>query len=113
MLRKKEYCHRLAKATAKIMAHHDLSRRDFPNWLADTIYGFEGQVFGPDGEAFDMPDTLIDDAFNDDGSFRWLSDFLKLKDRLPKQRPQHRILPRLRLIELALKIDHQSPPTDH
>ena len=95
------YCHRLAIATANL----GLSRREIPNWMADVIFGFDGRILWPDLRDFPITDTLIDDAFNDDGSFRWFSDFIQFKDRFPKQRPQHRILHRLRVIDLAFRID--------
>lgn len=53
---------------------------------------------------FEVSDTAIDEAFNDDGSFRWLSDFLRFAEMEPRQRPQARVLDRLRLIDLALRI---------
>jgi len=84
----------------------NLPRREFPNWMADTIFGFEGEFFSSEGDAFDVDDEDIDAAFNDDGSFRWLSDFLVFADLPPRQRPQWRIIERLRLIDLAFRIAH-------
>ena len=95
------YFARLAIATANL----DMPRRKIPDWMATTIYLYDGLIVWPDGLPFLIPDTAIDDAFNDDGSFRWLSDFLKFAVRSPRQKPQRRILPRLRLIDLAFRID--------
>jgi len=91
---------RLAMATSAL----GRSRREVPNWMADTIFGFEGQMLWPDGTAFIVADDAIDLAFNDDGSFRWLSDFLRFAAAPPKQRPQERLITRLRLIDLAFRI---------
>ena len=101
----KSYFRRLAIASAAVKAELDVSRREFPNWMADVIFGYEGQLLWPHGGPFIVRDTAIDDAFNDDGSFRWLSDFLKFAEFEPKQRPQYRVLGRLRLIDLAFRID--------
>lgn len=99
-LLRKSPVHRLAMATRAL----ELPRREIPNWIADQLFGFEGAIVWPDGRAFDLTDTAIDDAFNDDGSFRWLSDFLRFAEEPPKQRPQSRVLDRLRLIDLAFRI---------
>lgn len=81
-----------------------LSRRQFPDWMADVIFGFEGEVKWPNDDVYDVEDEDIDAAFNDDGSFRWFSDFLMFAEIPPRQKPQGRILERLRLIDLAFRI---------
>ena len=100
-LRNTHYCHRLAIATANL----GLPRREIPNWTADVIFEYEGRILWPNLKPFTITNTAIDDAFNDDGSFRWFSSFIQFKDRFPKMRPQYRILRRLRLIDLAFRID--------
>ncbi len=99
-LSRRSHFQRLAIATRAL----DLSRRQIPNWIADVVFGFEGLVLWPDGKPFEVDDEDIDAAFNDDGSFRWLSDFLAFAEREPAQAPQSRILLRLRLIDLAFRI---------
>jgi hypothetical protein len=99
-LSRKSHVQRLAMAARAL----ELPRRAIPDWIADQIYGFEGAILWPDGRAFELSDTAIDDAFNDDGSFRWLSDFLRFAETEPRQRPQARVLDRLRLIDLAFRI---------
>ncbi|WP_340149007.1 hypothetical protein [uncultured Sneathiella sp.] len=96
----KSYFSRLAVATANL----GISRREIPNWITDTIYGFDGKILWPHGQEFIVSDTAIDDAFNNDGSFRWLSDFIASADREPRRNPQARLLDRLRLIDLAFRI---------
>lgn len=81
-----------------------LSRRQIPDWMADTIYRFEGTIRLSDGSRFCMCRVDIDAAFNDDGSFRWLSDFLRFASAPPRQAPQRRVLNRLQLLLLALMI---------
>lgn len=101
LLRKSNF-QRLAMATKAL----ELTRREIPNWVADTIFGFEGHKVSSDGTPFEVSDTDIDDAFGNDGSFRWLSDFMSFADTPPKQNPQRRVLARLRLIDLAFRIAH-------
>lgn len=95
---------RMAVATAALLAQTALSRRGFANWLTDVIFEYEGAIVCPDGRPFAVTDTLVDDAFNNDGSFRWLSDFIRFADKEPRQSPQRGILARLRVIDLAFRI---------
>ena len=104
-LTRRSYFQRLAIAAAALMAEAEVSRREFPNWMADVILSYEGKVMWPHGGPFTVRDTAIDDAFNNDGSFRWLSGFINFAEAAPRQNPQYRILTRLRLIDLAFKID--------
>jgi hypothetical protein len=82
-----------------------LPRREIPNWMADAIYQFEGEIRFPNGVRACQCKIDIDAAFNDDGSFRWLSDFLRFATRQPRQAAQKRTLDRLRLLLLALMIN--------
>lgn len=82
-----------------------LSRREWPNAIADAIYGFEGAIYFADGRKFEPTDTEVDDTFADP-DFRWISDFLAFADVPPRQRPQLRTLARLRLIDLYFRIKH-------
>lgn len=97
-LMRESHFRRLAIATRAL----NLSRREIPNWMADTIYSFHGRIIWHGGKLFELED--IDSAFNDDGSFRWLSDFMNFAGRPPLQKPQWRVLKRLRLIDLAFRI---------
>lgn len=97
---RKSHFQRLAIATRAL----DYTRREIPNLMADIIFGFDGKILWSDGRVFIVADDAIDLAFNDDGSFRWLSDFLRFAAEPPKQRPQERVIKRLRLIDLAFRI---------
>lgn len=101
-LLRRSHVQRLATATRAL----GLSRREIPNWMADVIFGFKGKIVWPGGKMFLIHDEAIDQAFNDDGSFRWLSDFLYFGERELRQSPQFRTLHRLRLIDLAFRIAH-------
>ncbi len=101
-LKRQSHFQRLAIATKAL----DLSRRKIPDWIADEIYCFEGKIMHGDGRLFSVNDDEIDAAFNDDGSFRWLSDFVAFANRPPQQAPQDRVLERLRFIDLAFRIAH-------
>jgi hypothetical protein len=93
-------------ALATDMQKLNLSRRQIPDWMADRIYGFEGEILDEDGRPFELDDEAIDLAFNNDGSFRWLSDFFRVTKEPPRQRAQRRIHQRLKLIYLALCIEY-------
>lgn len=99
-LLRRSHFQRLGTATRAL----DLSRREIPNWMADVIFGFKGKIVWPGGKTFLIHDEGIDQAFNDDGSFRWLSDFMLFGERELRQSPQFRTLHRLRLIDLAFRI---------
>ncbi len=103
-LRRRSYFARLAMATKALQAELQISRREMPDWIADTIYAHRGEIVGADGQPFEVSDTDIDDAFNNDGSFRWLSGFIRFADDSPRQAPQLRVLDRLRLLDLAFRI---------
>lgn len=81
------------------------SRREWPNAIADAVYSFEGTIYFADGRKFEPSDTEIDDTFADP-EFRWISDFLSFADIPPRQRPQRRVIARLRLIDLYFRIKH-------
>lgn len=99
-LRRKSHFQRLAIATAAL----DVSRRELINVIADVIYDFKGDIRWPEGDIYTLPD--IDDAFGEDGSFRWVSDFIRFAEASPRQHPQERIIERLRLIDLYFRIKH-------
>lgn len=98
------YFRRLAIASAALKNELELSRREIPDWMAGAIFHYEGRILWTHDGPFLVRDTAIDDAFNNDGSFRWLTDFLGFAERMPRQRPQYRVLTRLRLIDLAFRI---------
>jgi hypothetical protein len=93
-------------ALATDMQKLNLSRRQIPDWMADRIYGFEGEILDENDQPFELDDEAIDLAFNNDGSFRWLSDFFRVTKEPPRQRAQRRIHERLKLIYLALCIEY-------
>ena len=98
------YFRRLAIASAALKSELALSRRSIPDWLADAIFSYEGRILWPHEGPFIVRDTAIDDAFNNDGSFRWISGFLNFAEVPPRQAPQYRVMTRLRLIDLAFRI---------
>lgn len=100
-LGRKSHMQRLAIAAKA----EDLPRREWPNAIADAVYGFEGTIYFADGRKFEPTDTEIDDTFNDP-EFRWVSDFLSFAEIEPRQRPQRRAIARLRLIDLYFRIKH-------
>lgn len=106
-LRRISHVQRLAMATAAL----DLSRREIPNWVTAEICNHlvrNGRICWTDGSEFPISDCIVDDAFNNDGSYRWLSDFLRFANSAPRQRPQKRVIARLRLIDLAFRISRRN-----
>jgi len=101
-LERKSHFRRLGIATAAL----NVSRRELPNLFTDTIYGCRRPIVWGSGAPFCLADEAIDDAFNNDESFRWLSDFMRFVEVEPKQRPQRRVLARLRIIDLYFRIAH-------
>lgn len=100
-LGRKSHFQRLAIAAAA----EGISRRVWADAIADAIYGFEGTIYFADGRKFEPTETEVDDTF-DDPEFRWISDFLTFAETEAKQRPQRRVIARLRLIDLYFRIKH-------
>lgn len=98
---KPSYMRRLAMAVRSL----DLSRREVPNWMADQLFNYPGKfISGETGREVVLGPDVIDSAFGDDGSFRWLSDFLAFAERDPANNAQHRVIRRLQLLALAFWI---------
>lgn len=90
---------------ANVLAGLRLARRQIPDFMADQIYNFSGCLRDrATGKPIDAGSFDIDELFNNDGSFRWLSDFLKFAKTPPAQRGQERIAPRLKAIHVAVSI---------
>lgn len=93
---------------ANVIAGLGLARRRLPDWIADQLHGHEGPIKDREtGALREFGDEEIDAAFNDDGSFRWLSDFVKFAVHKPKQRGQLRTAPRLKLLHVAVEIGNR------
>jgi hypothetical protein len=103
----REAYQRIALATAQL----NLPRRKIPDWMADRLYRDDVTFAYIGGALFIVTDNAIDEAFNEDGSFRWLSDLTRFADAPPSQAPQRRLLPRLRLLALAFAIERAVAPT--
>lgn len=103
-LLRKSHHYRLAMVTRDLILKYDLSRRAYADWLADILFDETIRTVYRDGRPYVITDTIIDDVFNNDGSFRWLSDFLLFADDPIRQCPQKRILERLRVIDLSIRI---------
>jgi hypothetical protein len=83
-----------------------LSRYKIANFVNDQIWDFAGDVFDAGGRYIEL--LLIDagDVFRSeaDPSDSWLGAFLSNAREVPKQLAQNRVLPRLRLLWLAMTI---------
>lgn len=105
VLTTKSYFCRMALATSNL----NMSRRAFADDLALVLYNYSGEIrLRTTGERVWLHDQAVDNAFGDDGSFRWLSAFMACAAEPPKRRPQDRIAARLDLIDLYFKIKHPS-----
>jgi hypothetical protein len=100
------YYHNLARGVSGLR-HGDgkhVSRREIPDWMADQLFDEKVRFIRKDGTPFEISDTAIDGAFNDDGTFRWLSYLVAFAETPPRQAPQARLAPRLILLSLAFWI---------
>jgi hypothetical protein len=86
---------------ASFIAASRKSRRSIPDWIAQNIYQDGVRIFCSSGAELDFDCNAIDSAFNEDGSFRWISDFVKFASKAPRQKLQDRVLERIRLLEAA------------
>ncbi len=113
---------------AMVVANTELARRPFVDCCADLVYGFASQAsvvaseqrdealnkgdlrdlqsqfggfFWEDGRPYNVPD--VDEVFGEP-SFKWVSDFKKFAFVESRQRPQKRVIERLRLIYLAIEV---------
>lgn len=104
----KSYYHKLAKAVAELRIANGsyMSRRKVPDWMADQLFSEQVCFVRKDGVPFEISDTAIDDAFNDDGTFRWLSYLVAFAESPPRQAPQARLAQRLILLSLAFWVAH-------
>lgn len=93
----------VVRRVAIAAAAEGFPRREWPNVIADALYGYEGSIFFADGRRFEPTDTEIDDTF-DDPDFRWISDFLSFAEVGPRQRAQLRTVPRIRLFYVNFRI---------
>ncbi len=99
------------------------SRRIFPDWINDQLTTSVGKVFNSEGEL--LWDNLceghdhigqctacmnVDQAFNDDASFRWVSTFSDYALKPPKRNRLHLIQYRVELITAAFIIAGQYDP---
>lgn len=89
---------------ARLIVYLDLSRREVPDWLLNTVYGFGGEVRSASGEALDIDVEELYAAFNDEGEFRWISDLVLWNQMTPKQRAQGRIVARLRYLTMGAAV---------
>lgn len=99
----KSYFHNLARAVAGLRNANGstMPRRAVPDWMADQLFNERIRFVRQDGTPFEITDTAIDEAFNDDGTFRWLSYLVAFAETPPRQAPQARIAERLILLSLA------------
>ncbi len=81
-------------------------RRKLVSFLNDQIWDYSGIVFDASGLQIELLLLSADDVFDTDKdpSERWTSDFYALAFKEPKQSAQHRVLPRIKLLWLALAI---------
>jgi hypothetical protein len=94
----------LLRRMAVALANLKLSRRKVPDWLADTLYFYEGQLRWPCNRPFSLGHNAVDESFGEEDSCWWFGAFMRCHDRPMKQRPQTRVLPRLRLLNAAFWI---------
>ena len=94
---------------ARLLIYIDVRRREVPEWITNTVHGFDGYVVDGRGRDFALDDDALEAAFNelknkDRKDYRWISDFWKWADRAPRQRAQARVVERLRYMTAAAAI---------
>lgn len=95
-----EFLHDLARFYDAL----ELPRRAIPDWIMDRLSSWQGGIDEKPNREFAFDEETVDAAFNNDGSFRWLSDFRKYADERPRQRAQARIIERLKVMTAAAAI---------
>lgn len=78
----------------------NISRREWPNVIADAIYNFDGDIMISNGMRWPIP--LVDDVLGDP---RWLSYYFE-EDEEGEPLREVRLIERLRLLDLYFKIKH-------
>ncbi len=83
-----------------------ISRYKIANFVNDQLWDFAGEVFDADGRYIELLLLDADDVFRSDAdpSDSWLGSFLSNAKDKPKQLAQGRVLPRLRLLWIAMAI---------
>lgn len=77
-----------------------ISRREWPDVIADAIYNFDGDIMVGNGMRWPIPD--VDNVLGDP---RWFSYYFEADDE-GEPRRNVRLLERVRLISLYFKIAH-------
>ena len=77
-----------------------ISRREWPNVIADAIYNFNGDIMVGNGIRWPIPD--VDNVLGDP---RWFSYYFE-EDEEGEPRRDVRLIERLRLLDLYFKIKH-------
>ncbi len=74
-----------------------ISRREWPNVIAQSIYDYKGKIYCPDGRKWYIPH--VDDVLGDP---RWFSYYFEEQDGLPRRKV--RLIEKLKLIDLYFRI---------
>lgn len=83
----------------------DMPRRAFPDFMAAHLYG-EIAFVTESGKRCVAPD--VDDFLSERDAGSWFGDLMKLAEAEPRQKPQQRVLPRLRLFYMTVMIAYPS-----
>ncbi|MEO1039517.1 MAG: hypothetical protein AAFX09_08220 [Pseudomonadota bacterium] len=96
---------------------YEFGRREFPNWMTDQLTSVDGNIendrrkivwdnLSPQSDFMGegSKTMTVDRAFNDDPSFRWVTDFANIAVTPPTRNHLHRIQWRVELITAAFLI---------
>ncbi|MDP3549577.1 MAG: hypothetical protein Q8R81_04175 [Novosphingobium sp.] len=89
----------------------NLSRLKSTDWLASTIFNFEGTIYDWNGRPLYIDDAIVDRAYGKDESGTWNSEVKRFVDHPPQRSPRHSMLLRLALWCAAMEI-HGTPVLD-
>jgi hypothetical protein len=104
VIREPETVHAIAVQVLRVWNEKRLSRRRVIDWLADTIYFYDGAIINADGTAWLIDEIDVDEPWGRDETFSWVGEMIRFATTMPQQRAHKGLVPRLRLFWLAVEI---------
>lgn len=104
VIREPETVQAIAAQVLRIWKERRLSRRRLIDWLAETIYFYDGAIINADGTAWLVEEIDVDEPWGRDETYSWAGELIQFATIMPKQKAHKRLVPRLRLFWLAVQI---------
>lgn len=77
------------------------SRRDIPDYITTKLYDPNNEFYDVKGNRIEFDPDEVEEAFGDDPSYKWFSEFYNIRHTGWKQKPSIRVHRRLELISMA------------